>query len=346
MVSYARVDGVIRKRVLARLCLHCRPGYHLCCMRSTGHRSFGVLYALCLIPAIISGQDSVRTQMIAARVTLDSVVIVATRQGFSVEDFIRLVQTDESLHTAFRNLRRASYAFDTYMTFYDRRDAVKATWQSKNRQVHDGHCRTLEVLDESWTGDFYKGRKQKQRYYTTTLYERVFATPGRVCPDTNTDTPTPSTSDPVIERHIGELRKLIFRPGERSNVPLIGRKSEIFSDEMIDRYDFTIVSDLYDDKPVYIFTARVNDRYASRENKTVFKELTTYFHKEDFQVVARTYRLSQSTTAYQFDVSMQVDLIRLDDRYFPSRVQYDGVWNIPTKKREDGMFDIRFYNFQ
>lgn len=289
------------------------------------------------------GQDSMATKAIAASVQLDSVVIVATRAGFSTEDFIRLVQTDESLYTAFRNLRTAAYSFDTHMSFSDKRDQIKASYFSSNVQHFDGRCRKMEVLDEGTSGDFYKGRKQKHRYYTYQLYARVFLTEGVICEEPGQrGAQHDEAAEPALERQVSELKKLIFQPGERSHVPLIGRKTEIFSEEMIEYYDFLISSGDYHGQPVYIFTAKVKDMYAHRENKTVFKELITWFSKADFQVVARKYSLSQKTAAFQFDVSMQVDLIKLGEKYFPTYVVYDGDWDIPTKKREIGTFAVRF----
>lgn len=306
-----------------------------------------VLSQILLGCTIVFSQDSMVTKAIAATVHLDSVVIIATRSGFNTEDFIRLVQTDESLYTAFRNLRTSSYAFETQMSFTDKREQIKATYHSTSKQISDGRCRSMEVLSEKSTGDFFKGRKQKHRYYTYELYDRVFLTHGIVCEETTqSGTNTQGTTETALERQISELKKLIFRPGEKSNVPFIGQKTEIFSQDMIGHYDFTISSGEYNGKATYIFTAQVKDIYVERENKTVFKELITYFSKEDFQVVARRYTLSQSTIAFQFDVSIHVDLIRRGEKYFPAYVSYDGEWNIPTKKREIGSFAVRFRDFE
>lgn len=302
---------------------------------------------LSMYQMIIFAQDSIMTKMIAASVQLDTVVIMATRQGFSVEDFIRLVQTDESLYSAFHHLRTATYRFETAMTFSDKDQRKKAGYQSVNKQTFDGQCRRMQVLSESAAGNFYKGRKLKHRYYTYDIYDRVFLTHDTVCQHSNpTGTNGKDYTEPTIERHISELKKLIFRPGERSNVPLIGRKTAIFSKDMIDLYDFTILSDVYAGIPVYVFAATIKDAYRDRENKTVFKELMTYFSKKDFQVMARAYRLSQKTAAYMFDVTMRVDLMKQGERYFPEMVVYDGEWDIPTRKKEIGTFTVMFSDFR
>jgi len=37
---------------------------------------------------------------------------------------------------------------------------------------------------------------------------------------------------------------------------------------------------------------------------------------------------------------MKVQLTQLGDKYLPALVEYDGVWKIPTQKREDVEFSI------
>jgi hypothetical protein len=281
------------------------------------------------------------TKKIAALVELDSVVIIAAREGFSVMDFVDMVRADTSLYVAFHNLRSASFIFETQMSFRDKKERQRATYHSIIRQNYLKPCRSMQILEEQTTGDFFK-KKQQHRYYTYTLFDRLFLTHDTVCHSY----PSPSYVEDVhakgMEKHVHELKNLIFRPGTRSNVPLIGRKTEIFDDRMIDLYQLSIQSDVYDGHPVYIFMARVKDEYADDENKTVFKELISYFHKTDFQVLARHYRLSQRKGVYMFDVTMHVDLIKRNEKYYPGKISYQGIWDIPMRKQEDGFFSIIF----
>jgi hypothetical protein len=291
------------------------------------------------------GQQFDATKVIAAEVQLDSVVIVASRSGFDPEDFIRLVQEDESLYEAFHNLRTASYDFRTEMSFVDKKDATKATYMSTNSQYFDGVCRTMKTHSESWTGDFYKGKRQKHRYYTYAMYDRLFLTHGRHC--LNAENGAPGTKQPdAMERHVEELKNLIFRPGKKSDIPFMGKKTEIFSPDMIGLYDYTIGATLHRGAQCYTFTATVKDAYVDKENKTVFKALSTIFSKADFQVVSRSYTLSQDAAAYMFDITMDVDLVQVGDQYYPSLVKYAGTWNIPTKRKESGTFSIFLDQFK
>jgi hypothetical protein len=296
---------------------------------------------------VLQGQnlDSILARSIAASVQLDSVVIAATRQGFEVEDFMRLVKEDESLHNAFHNLRRISCHFETQMQFKSKKKKVKAELSGNYNQQYDGRCRRLIDYQEVDTGNYYKGKSKKLRYYTSRMYDRVFVTREEVC-DSDESSLNNAKNVDAIDSHTEELKKLIFSPGSKADVPFIGDKTALFSEEMWKYYDFSIKSDTFNGVLVYVFDASVKNEYVDKESKTVFKTLTTYFAKSDFQVLSRTYRLAYSTLIYMFDVTMHVDLVRIEGEYYPSFVQYRGTWNIPTKKRETGSFTINFDAFE
>ncbi|MEL7021273.1 MAG: hypothetical protein AAGK47_06690, partial [Bacteroidota bacterium] len=79
-------------------------------------------------------------QGISTVVFLDSFVVTAQRKGFQVDDFIKLVQEDDSFYEAFRNFRFVSADFTNELMFYDKRKKVRATYQSTTRQESDGLC--------------------------------------------------------------------------------------------------------------------------------------------------------------------------------------------------------------
>lgn len=96
----------------------------------------------------------------------------------------------------------------------------------------------------------------------------------------------------------------------------------------------------------YVFTASVKPQYQDNPSRTVIKHLDTYFDKSNFQVVAREYRLAYSATVYDFDVTMKIELIKHEDVYVPSIVQYDGQWDIPARKPEISKFTIDFFEYK
>ncbi|MDH3652049.1 MAG: hypothetical protein OEQ53_20350, partial [Saprospiraceae bacterium] len=291
-------------------------------------------------------QESIDSQL-AAIIILDSVVVTATKGAFSVEDFIALVQSDKSFYQAFRNLRFTSYRMKTKMHFKDRKGRETADYQALHQQNYDGFCRSMQVLSESKTGNLLK-RNGAFRFYTAKLHDRLFITHDTVCTSIDLHTQLEIQDGSGMEGHIGELKKLIFSPGEPSDVPLIGRKTAIFTKKMMTKYDFFIRSESYLDKQeAYVFEARLKPEFQDGHfNQTVIKQLITYFSKSDFQVLGRVYRLAQRKALYQFDVSMQIQLTQHGAFYFPISIIYDGNWGIPTKKREIGTFALDFSEFE
>ncbi len=149
-----------------------------------------------------SAQSDDDIDRILYSVDLDSMVIVATRSGFDVKDFIRLVQTDTSFYRGFKNLRTTSYTFDNDIRIFDRKGKTKASYRSQATQASDGQCRTMSATDVVTTGRYYKRNNQKLNYYTSKFYERLFFTKGKVCDQTGTETSSPRG----IERQVAELK--------------------------------------------------------------------------------------------------------------------------------------------
>ncbi len=308
-------------------------------------RKLHLVLLLCIGPSqILFSQDEINRH-IASVVYLDSVVVTATRGEFSVSDFIEFVRNDSTFYSAFKKLRQTPYLFSTQMVFFDRRKNERARYSASRRQKIDGKCRYQIMINESQSGNLYKKKNRSMNYYTFSLYDRLFITHDTVCGIFDSDDKSTSQKK-GMEGHVEELKKLIFAPGSKSNVPFIGSKTEIFSKKMVGRYDFFIRSEKYrETKDAYVFEARLKPRYASlQNNKTVIKELTTYFSKENFQVLGRSYRLAHFKALYQFDISMEVELTEHTDFYIPQKIVYDGFWNVPTKKKETSNFTIDFYH--
>ena len=115
-------------------------------------------------------------------------------------------------------------------------------------------------------------------------------------------------------------------------------------------YNYAIRSKPYQDqRDCYVFTAEVKPEFQTRkEDKTVIKFLETYFDKETFQVVARRYQLQYFGLAFDFDVTMEIELqqVQVDgvNKYLPQKVIYNGWWDIPARKPEISQFTLKVVN--
>ncbi len=300
--------------------------------------------ALLLSPSIEAQEDSLPQFDFSRFIYLDSVVITASRSGFNTQEFIDMVRADSSFYEAFRNLRFINYDAENDITFYDKNDNIITAYHSTTRQYTQSEgkltCRTMDILDENISGKYYK-RNRKPRYYTTKMYERLFFTKEKTC-ETRTSTPSEDEADGRMAKYVAQLKKLIFQPGEKVDVPIIGAKTAIFEEKMTQYYDYSINSKMYQgDMPCYVFRVDVKPEFVDRkEGKTVVKSLETFFEKKTFQVIGRNYRVAYYGALFDFDVTMNVKLTKLNNQYLPEYIRYDGFWKIPTQKREQAKFTI------
>ncbi len=297
-----------------------------------------------LVNVSLTAQSDTSLADIGGLINLDSITVTASRADFNVQDFIDMVIEDESFYTAFRNIRFLSYDSENEVKMFDKKGREKASFRNKIQQNSIDDCRTMKVLEENITGNYFK-RKKKHRYYTGKLHDRLFLTHGKICEARKIGPPT--APDSKMEKHIQSLKRLIFNPGKKVDVPFIGNKTAIFSEKMAPYYDYAITSKIYGDSiDCYVFKAIVKPEFQIRKkDKTVIKDLETYFDKSTFQVVARHYQLAYYGAAFDFNVTMDIELDKVLDQYIPIKIKYDGWWDVPAHKPEISKFSIQFANY-
>lgn len=276
----------------------------------------------------------------AANIYMDSIVITAIKSGFDVQDFIHIIKTDKSFEKSFHNLRTLNYEFDNRIYFLNNINQIISSYTGTHIQHIDQNCRSMEILNSKTTGKFYK-KKHKYKYITAKLYDKLFYTKDTICQDDINGQYTNNSKK--TNSRIQKLKTLIFSPGQAVNVPLIGKKMAIFSDRMIPYYDYTISFENYQDSiPCFVFKVKTKPDADSRSKKTVIKYLNTYIHKKTMQIVAREYQLYYDHFLYDFDVKIEIQLIKHQNLYAPLIVKYDGNWDVIGKKEENAVFEINF----
>lgn len=301
-------------------------------------------YCLTLLCAYLLLQPQVRAQLhdtsiFAFPIQIDEVVVRASQDGFDVGAFMQRVRTDTTFYKAFRTLHLLRYTADNDIRFLGKRNEVIASYQSKTRQVIQNRCRSMEVLEANHTGDFYD-RKGEYNYYTAELYDYLFFTHKPVCNESNIVAGTENFKGKgQLEKHKWQLKQLIFNPGSKvAGVPFSGNKAAIFEPDMQRKYVFKLLSVEYAGEDCWLFTAVPKPEY---KDDVIYNELSTWFRKDDFAIVARDYSLSYKTLLYDFDVKMKVRLAKVGGQLVPSFISYAGNWNVPLKKRERCIFTAK-----
>lgn len=305
----------------------------------TALRSYG--FVLALLASLFSGttcwsQIDDTASIFSRPVQMDTFTI---KSGFDINAFIRRVKNDTTFYKAFRSMHLKTYTAQNRIDIYDiRNNSIIAGQRSKTRQLVKNHCRTTIVLNDTTTGDFYN-RKGDYNYYTAELFAYLFLTKGTICNETDIVAGNLSLyGGSRIEKNKYQLKQLIFNPGSRvRNIPFMADRASIFDPGEAEKYDFKISQEKYAGQDCYVFNITPRKGY---ESKVIYNQLTTWFRKGDYKILARDYSLSYSTLLYDFDVVMKVRTTIIDGKTYPSYISYNGNWHVLTKKRERVQFKV------
>ena len=275
-------------------------------------------------------------------ITLSTVVL---DNKLNVPAFIERVKNDSSFYKAFKNLRTVNFTAINDIRMNNKSGKLDASLNSHTKQIVLNGCRTMQVLDETATGNFYTDAKE-YNYYTAQMYASLFFTKGNICGEDNIvkgkEFSTAGKSG--MEKHKEQLKMLFFNPGRKINgLPFMSNKTAIFEDEIADSYDMDIDWERYNNTNCYVFKQKVKD---GKKGSVVVDEMTTWFNDISFDVVARTYSLSYDAGVYDFKVNMEVQMTTFGNLTVPALIRYNGNWKAIFKKRERGIFTATLSDFK
>ena len=290
---------------------------------------------ICLFPFRGRAQHYDTVSVFRLPVTLDTFILSS---GFDINAFVRRVQTDTTFYKAFKSMHLVSYNAVNDFKVFGKKDEVIASMHSNTRQEYIGKCRTTKFLEQKTTGDFFK-HNGDYNYYTAELFAYLFFAKDPVCNEIDIVAGSiDAQGKGQMEKSKYELKQLIFNPGAKvSGIPFMGDRASIFEQPEADKYNFKIEKSKYEGEDCYVFKITPKPGY---EHSVIYDELTTWFRKRDFSIVARDYSLSYHTLVYDFDVHMKVRTKQVGTRLYPTYIDYDGNWHILTKKRERVKFNV------
>lgn len=304
-----------------------------------------IIFVLSTAP-LYAQKDSLENERLAKMVTLTPVTV---RTDINVAKFIERVKNDTTFYKAFRSLHLVGFTSLNDIRMRDKRSNVVASLQSKTIQQRKNNCRTMEVVEERTTGNFYNSKKN-YNYYTAELYAGLFFTKGLVCNETNTvkGIELNPKSQKGIEKHKQQLKMLFFNPGKKiSGIPLMGDKIDIFDPDRAKYYDFLIDYDDYEGQPCYVFSIKTKkDLRSGKKDKIVIDSMITWFSSKTMEVLARKYDMSYNAGVYDFNVHMEVQMTHFGKYLLPKTLRYVGIWDVAFKKRERGVFTATLFDFK
>lgn len=307
-----------------------------------------ILFISCLffqMTICFAQEDSLDNERLAKMVSLSEVVL---RSDLNVARFMKQVKEDTTFYKAFRSLRLLGFTSWNYIQLKDKKGKLKASLQSKTKQLRANGCRSMETLEENTSGDFYDN-DGSYNYYTAELYAGLFFTKGQVCGENNIVKGTDFNPKSLkgLEKNKEQLKMLIFNPGKKiPGIPFIGDKIDIFDPDRAKYYDLLIDYGDYEGEPCYIFSIKAKDDLkGGKKNSIVIDNMITWFNAKTMEVMARNYDMSYDAGVYDFNVHMEVQMTRFGTYLIPRLIRYTGDWDVIFKKRERGAFTATLFDF-
>lgn len=271
-------------------------------------------------------------------ITLDSTVNIKAEK-LNIETFINKVIKDTSFYQSFRNMKRYSFIAENRIYSYDKKNKVDGKIFRKIKHNNSGQYK-MEYLVKQDTGKIYK-KNGKYQLYTVEMFDYIFMNAY------NTDF-VPNAPAQVggkggtNESYKDKLKTLIFNPGRPVKVPFIGSKTEIFTANMRQYYDYSFTSGTYlDSIPVYRFKVAVKPDLSSwTKDGIMIKELVTIFDKRNFNILGRYVDMKYGNMLFDFNVQMNIEMGYFGEDKLPTKITYQGNWDYPFKKEERASFLI------
>ena len=274
---------------------------------------------------------------------------VVVRNNFDYRRLLNQIKEDTTFYKAFRNLRILGFTSFNDIKMLNRKGGVAASLYSKTRQNRSNGCRTMDVLEEKTTGDFYD-RKGEYNYETPELYAGLFFTKGTICGEDNiVKGRTRNVSNKKgMEKHKEQLKMLFFNPGKKiPGIPLIGNKLDLYDDDAHKLYDYRLDLEEYKGQLCYVFSITPKENLGFLKNdRIVVDQMTTWFDQKTLEVLGRNYSLSYKALVYDFDVQMEVEMGEFEGLTVPKILRYKGNWDVAFKKRERAVFTATLFDFK
>ncbi len=273
-------------------------------------------------------------------VTIDSAITISSTR-LTVESFINEIINDTSFYAAFRNMKKYSFTAENRIFTYDKKNSVEGKIYRKIYHNNEGPYK-MQFLDKKDEGKVYK-RNGKYSLYTVEMFDYIFM--NAYNSDFVPSAPVTGAKGESNESYKDKLKTLIFSPGRPiKGVPFIGKKTEIFTANMRQYYDYSFFRGTYlDSIPVYRFKVEMKPGLSNwTKDGLMIKELTTIFDMRNFQILGRYVDMKYDNLAFDFDVQMNIELgyFGNDQVLLPTKINYQGNWDIPLKREERASFLI------
>ena len=280
---------------------------------------------------------------------LDSVMITAVKDGFSVDEFIHYVKTDTTFYQGFKNLRYYNHDFHSELKVLKGNGDIVGSLYREGKYSISNNLLTVSV-DSSYSDGKMYNRKGKYRYYTPEFFDEIFFPKDTISVTKNARSGKKEIID-ENEQNEEDAKTIVFQH-RIGNVEAGNSKKKkklaVFDIDMQQYYDYLISQEVFQDSiECYSFTVRMKEGLDKKdEEQVLIRELVSYFDKKTFNVMFRKYVMTYRYWLIDLDVTVEVFMDYELDVLIPSYIHYDGYWDIPFSKPEYAEFKLWNYRFE
>jgi hypothetical protein len=273
--------------------------------------------------------DTIRT------IVIDSPVNIRSHR-LRAQDFIDAVLADTSFYKAFQNMKRYSFTAENRIFTYNNKNKVDGKIYRKIKHNLIGNAPKTEYLARQDSGTVFK-KNGKYQLYTVEMFDYIFT---NAYNSGFTQAESLPGSGGKNGSYKSKLKALIFTPGRKiSGIPFLSSKTEIFGPDMRQYYNYEFARGKYVDTiPVYRF--KVIRKPSTSDDDVMIREMTTIFDARSFQILGRYVDMKYSNMLFDFDVQMNIELNSFDGELLPTKITYQGNWDVPFHKQERASFLI------
>ena len=280
---------------------------------------------------------------------LDSVMITAVKDGFSVDEFIHYVKTDTTFYQGFKNLRYYNHDFHSELKVLKGNGDIVGFLYREGKYSISNNLLTVSV-DSSYNEGKIYNKKGKYRYYTPEFFDEIFFPKDTISVTKNARNRKKEIKN-ENEQNEQDAKTIVFNIGS-ANVETGNSKKKkklaVFDIDMQKYYDYLISQEIFRDTlECYSFTVRMKEGLDNKdEEQVLIRELVSYFDKKTFNVMYRKYIMTYRYWLIDLDITIEVFMDYELDVLIPSYIHYDGYWDIPFSKPEYAEFKLWNYRFK
>ena len=90
----------------------------------------------------------------------------------------------------------------------------------------------------------------------------------------------------------------------------------------------------------------VKDSLKNKElKKAPIRKIVSYFDKKNMNVLYRTYHFEYKSVILKLNMLIEVKSDYFKDKHLPTKISYDGYWNVPFYKPEKIKFILNFFDY-